>query len=313
MSDYLDRLMDFAASVSLQTLPVTVVHTGKSALIGTVGRILSGTLQPEVQALSRQMVEASIAPCSAILGTPLRADAMWAALAHGTAGAWHDLKTEHRAIDASPALYAVSAGLPVAEREGVSGRRLLESVIAGCEVGTRIGQATTLRPGMDSHGSWPIVAASLTTGLLAGTDLRKTVNLVTSLNLATSSRAAGEGATIRNIFAGFGSAMGVLAADLCRDGFSAERDGLRTVFGTIAGVSFDADKAAEKLGTVWTMRAEDGENLHSTFLNQVSKMIGPQQAETLFQRLLQIEDIATVGEILPLTCKGAIHASHLDP
>jgi 2-methylcitrate dehydratase PrpD len=312
MSDYLARLIDFAVSVSLQTLPVTVVLTGKRALIGAVGRILSGMLQPEVQALSQQMAGASIAPCSAILGTPLRADAMWAALAHGTAGAWRDLKTD-RAIEASPVLYAVSAGLPVAEREGTSGRRLLESVIAGCEVGTRIGQAATLRPGMDPHGTWPIVAASLTVGLLAGTDLRKTVNLVTSLNLATSSRAAEEGATIRNIYAGFGSAMGVLAADLCRDGFSAERDGLRTVFGTIAGVSLDTDKAAEKLGTVWTMKADDGEYLDSMFLNLVSKTIGPQQAETLLQRLLQIEDIATVGEILPLASKGNIHASYRDP
>jgi hypothetical protein len=107
--------------------------------------------------------------------------------------------------------------------------------------------------------------------------------------------------------------MGVLAADLCRDGFSAERDGLRTVFGTIAGVSFDADKAAEKLGTVWTMKTEDGENLRSTFLNLVSKTIGPQQGETLLQQLLQIEDIATAREILPLPCKGNIHVSHLDP
>lgn len=312
MSDYLDRLIDFAASVSLRTLPATVVHTGKMALIGAVGKILSGMLHPEVQALSQQMAGASVAPCSTILGTPLRADAMWAALAHGTAGAWHAWKTEGRASEAIPVLYAVSSGLPVAEREGTSGRRLLESVIVGYEIGIRIGQATTLRPGMDPHGSWPIVAASLTTGLLAGTDLRKTVNLVTSLNLATSSRAAEEGATIRNIYAGFGSAMGVLAADLCRDGFSAERDGLRTVFGTIAGVSFDADKAAEKLGTVWTMEADDGKNLPSEFLSLVSKTIGPQQAEILLQRLLQIEDIATVGEILPLTCKGNFHASPRD-
>jgi 2-methylcitrate dehydratase PrpD len=313
MNDYLDRLVAFAASVSLQTVPADVVHAGKKALIGVVEKIFSGMLQPEVQALSLQMAEASIAPCSSILGMPLRADAMWAALAHGTAGVWHELKPEGRSLKASPVLYAVSAGLPVAEREGASGRRLLESVIAGFEVGIRIGQATTLRPGMDPHGSWPIVAAGLTTGLLAGTNLRETVNLVTSLNLATSSRTAEEGATIRNVYAGFGSAMGVLAADLCRDGFSAERDGLRTVFGTIAGVSFDADKATENLGTDWMIRAEGGGNLRQTFLDLISKTIGPQQAEALLHRLLQIEDIATVREILPLTCKGTIHASHLDP
>ena len=313
MSDYLDRLINFAASVSLETLPAPIVQTGKRALIETIGKILTGMIEPEVRALSQRMADASIAPCSAILGTPFRADAMWAALVHGTAGAWHELKGEVQATAAFPALYAVSAGLPVAEREGTSGRRLLESVIAGCEVGTRVGKATTLRPGMDPHGSWPIVAASLTAGLLAGTDLRKTANLVTSLNLATSSQAFQERATIRNAYAGFGSAMGVLAADLCRDGFSAERDGIRTVFGTIAGVSFDADKAAEELGSVWKMKTDDEGDLHPTFLNLASRTIGPHQAEALFQRLLQIEHIATVREIVPFTFERNTDASPLDP
>ena len=313
MSDYLDRLIDFATSVSIEALPAPVVRAGKGTLIHTIGKILSGMIEPEVQALSGRMAEASVAPCSAILGTSLRADAMWAALVHGTAGAWHELKGKDQVVDVSPALYAVSAGLPLAEREGASGRRLLESVIAGCEIGTRVGKAVSPRPGMDSHGSWPIVAASLTAGLLSGTDLRKTVNLVTSLNLATSSRTAEERATIRNVYAGFGSAMGVLAADLCRDGFSAERDGIRTVFGTIAGVSFNADKTVEELGSVWKMEAGDEGDLDSTFLNLASKAIGSHQAEILLQRLLQIERIATVREILPLTCKGSTHASPLDP
>ncbi len=104
---------------------------------------------------------------------------------------------------------------------------------------------------MDPHGSWTVVASAATASLLTGTDLRKTINLVTSFNLATSSKAACEGATIRNIYAGFGSAMGVLATDLCRDGFSAERDGIGTVFGTIAGVFFDVEKALDRIGDRW--------------------------------------------------------------
>jgi 2-methylcitrate dehydratase PrpD len=312
MTDYLDCLIDFAASVSLETVPVPVVLAAKQALIHTVGNILSGMAEPEVQALSRRISEASTAPCSAIIGTAFRADAMWAALVHGTAGAWHERKTGNAAGDASPALYAVSAGLPVAEQQGTSGRRFLESVVAGCELGIRIGMAVTLRPGMDSHGSWPIVAASLSAGLLAGTDLRKTVNLVTSLNLATSSRAGEQGATIRNVYAGFGSAMGVFAADLCRDGFSAERDGIRTVFGTIAGTSFDPDKATEKLGTTWKILECNEIDIHPTFINLASGTNGPQQAEALFERLLQVEEIITLRDTLPLACKGNRHASHLD-
>jgi len=206
------------------------------------------------QALAHRMAEASVAAGSTgstILGSGRTADPMWTALAHGAAGSWHEFDAGNRFSGGHPALYSISAGLPVAEREGASGKRLLESVIGGYEVGARIGLGTTLRPGMDPHGSWTVVASAATASLLTGTDLRKTINLVTSFNLATSSKAACEGATIRNIYAGFGSAMGVLATDLCRDGFSAERDGIGTVFGTIAGVFFDVEKALDRIGDRW--------------------------------------------------------------
>ena len=251
INDYLDRLVDLATSISLESTPSTVVREGKRTLIDTAGTILGGMADVQVQALAKKMAEASISPCSTILGSNLMADAMWAAFSHGTAGVWHEFETGNRFIEGSPALYSISAGLPVAERERISGKRLLETLIAGYEVGARVGLATTLRPGIDPHGSWPFVAGAVTAGLLSGTDLRKTINLVTSLNLASSSHAAPEGATIRNVYAGFGSAMGVLAADLAKDGFSAERNGVTTVFGTIAGVFFDFEKALEEIGDRW--------------------------------------------------------------
>ena len=81
--------------------------------------------------------------------------------------------------------------------------------------------------------------------------MRETLNVSTSLNLASSNRAAYEGATIRNAYAGFGAAMGVFAADLVKDGFTGERDGISTVFGNIAGVFLDIDKVLEGLGERW--------------------------------------------------------------
>jgi len=113
---------------------------------------------------------------------------------------------------------------------------------------------TTLRPGMCSHGSWPVVVSAVTAGLLMGFDrsrLRETINVSTTLSLATSSRTVYEGATVRSACAGFGSAMGVYAADLVRDGFTGERDGITTVFGDIAGVYFDVEKCLEGLGHRW--------------------------------------------------------------
>lgn len=252
--DFLDTLTGLVTSITLDRIPSSVVKAGRRILVDTTGVILAAMDEPQIQALAGQMAAASAAPCSSILGSNQRADAMWAALVHGTAGVWHELDGGHRFTGGHPATYAVAAGLAVAERQAVSGAQLLEAIIAGYEVAARVGLATTLRPGMDTHGSWPVLAAATAAGLLMGYDprrLRETLNVSTSLNLASSNRAAYEGATVRNVYAGFGAAMGVLAADLVNDGFTGERDGISTIFGNIAGVFLDVDKILEGLGERW--------------------------------------------------------------
>lgn len=254
MSDFLDDLTSLVRSISLENLPSSVIHEGRRTLVDTVGVILAGMTEAPNRTLAGQMARASVAPCSTIFGSGYRGDAMWAALAHGTAGLWHELAPGNRFVGGHPAVHAVSAGLAVAERKGSSGRQLLESVIAGYEFAARVGLGTTLRPGIDPNGSWPLVGAAVTAGILMNyghDDLRETVNVSTTLNLASSIKTAYEGATIRNAYAGIGSAMGVLAADLVRDGFTGERDGISTVFGCIAGVFFDVEKALEEIGQRW--------------------------------------------------------------
>ena len=262
--DFIDELTELATSVSLERLPPAVVHEGRRTLVDTVAVILAGMAESQPRALAGEMAAASVSPCSTILGSGYRAEAMWAALAHGTAGVWHEFDPGNRFLGGHPAVYAISAGLPVAEREGISGKRFLETIIAGYEIGARVGLGTTLRPGMDPHGSWPILAAVVTAGLLNGynhINLRETMNVSTSLNLATSCKTGHEGATIRNVYAGFGAAVGVLAADLVRDGFTGERDGISTVFGSIAGVYFDVEKALEDIGQRW----EIGRGYHKLY------------------------------------------------
>ncbi|TFG39306.1 MAG: MmgE/PrpD family protein, partial [Syntrophobacterales bacterium] len=254
VDDFLDALTGMATAVSLESIPSSVIHAGRRTLVDTAGAILAGMNEPQIKTLAGQMAAESTTARSTVWGSRDNADSMWAALLHGTAGVWHELHGGHRFSGGHPATYAVAAGLPVAERERASGRKLLESIIGGYEVATRVGLGTTLRPGMDPHGSWPVLGAATTAGLLMGYGqdrLRETLNVSTSLNLASSNRAAREGATVRNVYAGFGAAMGVLAADLVKDGFTGERDGISTVFGNIAGVFLDVEKILEDLGQRW--------------------------------------------------------------
>jgi 2-methylcitrate dehydratase PrpD len=243
-----------AASIALEKVPPEVVHAGRRVIVDTLAVILGAAPDPQVKALSVRMAAASTDGCSTLPGTDLRADASWAALFSGTAGVWHEYDPGHRFSGGHPAVSCVAAAWAVAEREGASGKALLEAIIAGYECAARVGLGTTLRPGMTTHGSWPVVGAAAAAGRLRGYDagkLKTTINVSTTLNLATSSRAAIDGATVRNVYAGFNAAAGVLAADLVGDGITGERDGIATVFGTLAGVYFDPEKALDGLGARW--------------------------------------------------------------
>ena len=253
-AECIDVLTAHASSIALENVPPAVVHAGRRVLVDTLAVILGAAQDPRVKALSARMAAASTDGCSSLPGTDLRADASWAALFNGTAGIWNEYDPGHRFSGGHPGVPCVAAAWAVAEREGASGKTLLEAIIAGYEVAARVGLGTTLRPGMTAHGSWPVVGAAAAAGRLMGYNagrLKTTINVSTTLNLATSSRAALDGATVRNVYAGFNAAAGVLAADLVGDGMTGERDGIATVFGTLAGVYFDPGKALEGLGARW--------------------------------------------------------------
>ncbi len=252
--EHFQVLAHLASSISLENLPASVIHEGRRILIDSIAAILAGVDQKPVRKLARQLSSDSIRPESTVLGTSYRCDAAWAALVNATAGVWHHLDPGNRFTGGHPAIHAVAAGLAVAESNQAQGKKMLEAIIAGYEIGARVGLATTLRPGMHPHGSWTVVGAAVTAGLLMGygkNELIEVINLSTSLNLATSCQAAYEGATVLNTYAGISAAMGVLAATLKDCGFSAERDGISTVFGNIAGVFYDADKAIQDIGSRW--------------------------------------------------------------
>src|ERR1051325_5088699 len=146
MNDFVDDLVELATSVQASRLPPAVIHEGRRVLVDTVGVILGGMAEAETGALAGQMAAASTHPSSTIFGTALQADAMWAALANGTAGVWHDYDGGNRFLGGHPAVHVIPAGFAIAERQACSGAALFDAVLAGYEVAARVGMGTRLRP-----------------------------------------------------------------------------------------------------------------------------------------------------------------------
>lgn len=249
--DYLDRLAGFAHGIALAGLPREVVEAAKRVVLDTLGAILAGSRLPENGRLARLGAERSTGGRATLLGHGLTADPMLAALANATAGVSLDVDEGNRFGGGHPAIHVLPAALAVAEEVGAGGRRLIESVVAGYEVASRVGGATRPRFNVHSHGTWGTLGAAVAVATLHGYDaaqIREVVNLATSMSPANSWIPCFEGATIRNLYPGRASLQGILAVHLHRCGFTGPRDAPSDVFGVILGERFEAERVVEGLG-----------------------------------------------------------------
>jgi len=257
LSDYLGQLAAHAAAIRLDALPASAITATKLVLLDTLGAIVAGSRLDENVRLARLASARARHGAATLLGHGSRSDAFWAALTNATAGVALEVDEGNRLGGGHPAIHVVPGALAVAEERGLDGRRLLESVVAGYEVCSRIGGATTVRPNVHSHGTWGAIGTAVAVARLGdatATTIREAINLAASMSPANTWTPALEGATIRNAYPGRSGLEGILAVDLHRAGFTALEDAPSDVYGTILADRFDPNDAVAGLGE--TLRIE---------------------------------------------------------
>ena len=249
--EYLRRLSEFVCGTTLEDLPAEVVDRGRWIFADCLCAIAVGMQAPEMERLVRRMVPSSASGKASLIGRGGTADPLLAALINGCAGTWLELDECNLAAKGHPAIQVVPAAIAVAEACEASGRDLLLAVILGCEVCARIGRATRMRHALHPHGTHGTIGAAVAVARLKGcgqAELRRRINIAATLGLATSRRTVVEGATVRNVYAGMSGHMGVLADRLARSGFTAETDGVGSIYGSVYGEAFDPDLVVRDIG-----------------------------------------------------------------
>jgi 2-methylcitrate dehydratase PrpD len=251
--DYLDRLAAFVAATRFDALPASTVAATKLVLLDTLGAIVAGSAMPENGELARFASARAPHGAATLLGHRAKTDAFWAALTNATAGVALEVDEGSRLGGGHPAIHVIPGALAVAEELRLDGRRLIESVVAGYEIGSRIGGATTVRPNVHSHGTWGTISTAVAVAKLgrgdAGT-VRAVMNLAASMSPANSWTPALDGATIRNLYPGRSAFQGILAVELQRCGFTGLRDAPSDLYGTILADRFEPELAASDLDTL---------------------------------------------------------------
>ena len=240
--DYLDRLASVAAATRFDTLPASTVAAAKLVLLDTLGAIVAGSAMPENGQLARLAAARAPHGGATVLGHRGKSDAFWAALTNATAGVALEVDEGSRLGGGHPAIHVVPGALAVAEERRLDGPRLLEAIVAGYEVGSRIGGATTVRANIHSHGTWGTISTAVAIAKLGGASterVRAALNLAASMSPANTWTPALEGATIRNLYPGRSAFQGILAVELERCGFTGLGDAPSDVYGTILADRFE--------------------------------------------------------------------------
>ena len=251
MTDYLDRLAAFVEGVAAERLTDGALRAARLVLLDTIGAMVAGSAQPENRRLAEAMHERRSRATATLLGHGGKADPLLATFVNATAGVALEVDEGSRLGGGHPAIHVVPGALAVAEDTGADGRRLLESIIAGYEVCSRLGGATTPKPNVHSHGTWGTIGTAVAAARLAGLDaagVRSVINLSASMSPANTWTTALEGATIRNAYPGRSGLEGLLAVDLHRAGFTGLADAPRDVYGTILADRFEPERALDGLG-----------------------------------------------------------------
>jgi 2-methylcitrate dehydratase PrpD len=257
--DYLDRLAGFVAATRLDSLSAATVAAAKLVLLDTLGAIVAGSAMPENGELARLAVARAPRGSASVLGRRGKSDAFWAALTNATAGVALEVDEGSRLGGGHPAIHVVPGALAVAEERRLDGGRLLEAIVAGYEVGSRVGGATTVRANVHSHGTWGTLSTAVAVAKLDGADaatVRAILNLAASMSPANTWTPALDGATIRNLYPGRSAFQGILAVELQRCGFTGLRDAPSDVYGTILADRFEPELAIAGLESLG--RADDG-------------------------------------------------------
>ncbi|MCC6531255.1 MAG: MmgE/PrpD family protein [Burkholderiales bacterium] len=256
------ELARFSAQLQFDQFPPEVIEHMKLSVLDSIGVCLHGVTLPWTRHV-QAMVEAEGARAQAsIYGSGRKTSVANAVLVNATAGHAFELDDIHKESIIHPGSLALPVALAFAEAQGAaSGRDLLTAMIAGYEVGARVGNAATVRlllKGFHPQGTSGVFAATAAAARMLGLDAAHTVH---AFGIAGSQAgglmAAQEGAMVKRLHCGRAAQSGVYSVLLAQRGFTGIEDVLEAAYGGYLVTHSDqpaAQKLTAGLGSVWETR-----------------------------------------------------------
>lgn len=252
------KLAQFASSLRYEDLPADVAAKAKTSVLDTLGCCLFGATLASVRKLAAMVGEEIADGPSQVLGLPQSTSPSHAALVNAASAHAFQLDEIHIGATLHPGAVSVPAVLALAEAGPCTGRDVIASVVAGAEVGIRVGIACKggmFTRGYHNQGTTGALVAGAAAGRLLGLDAQRMRH---ALGIA-GSQAAGlmavqEGAMAKGFHSGRAAQSGVYAARLAGLDYTGIPNVLEAPYGgfmsTLVGEYAGAELTAG-LGSRW--------------------------------------------------------------
>ncbi len=245
MATVLERFAAYAASVNEAPLPAEALHHARRCVLDWFAAAILGGTEPPATLLTQAFAEELGHGGATLVPSGRRATARAAALINGAAS--HTIEFDDIFRDAiyHPSVVTVPAALALAQSRGASGMALLRAVIAGYEVGTRIGAAVVPAHYEFWHttGTVGCFGAAVAACSILGLDAARTAHaLANAGTLAAGLQQAFRADCMsKPMHAGHAAEVGVTAALAAERGLTGALDLLEGERGFGAAMSRDVD------------------------------------------------------------------------
>lgn len=263
-------LAAFAAHLRFTDVPYAVVSRAEDLLLDWAGSALAGKGGRPVQIIARfaEQMGPDTGPCEVLIarrGT----SPLFAAMVNAASSHFAEQDDVHNGSVFHPAAVVFPVALALAQSLGASGKDLLTAVVAGYEVGIRVGEFLGRSHYRIFHTTG--TAGTIAAAAAAGHLLKLTPEQMLHAFGSAGTQAAGlweflrDAADSKQLHTAHAASSGLMAAMLAKDGFTGARHIFEGPQGMAAGMSTDADPArlTDHLGHRWAL-AETSFKFHAS-------------------------------------------------
>ncbi|MDM0052038.1 MmgE/PrpD family protein [Variovorax sp. J22R115] len=263
-------LATFAAELSFEQVPDAVIRRTEDLMLDWLGSVLAARSARPVRSIQRfaEMMGPADGP-SEVLISRRTTSPVFAALVNAAASHYVEQDDVHNGSVFHPAAVVFAPALATAQAVGASGAQLLTAVVAGYEVGIRVGEFLGRSHYRTFHTT--ATAGTLAAAAAVGRLLDPSPAQMLHAFGSAGTQSAGvweflrDAADSKQLHCAHAAASGLMSAYLAQDGFTGAARVLEGAQGLGVGMSTDADPArlTGGLGTRWAL-AETSFKYHAS-------------------------------------------------